>query len=101
MVKERMPTREDLIIIIIIPITHRVPVVSPRTKLHEASLLVKGEVLHVDLAKWFIDGRRFPHDLPRMVQNCLGHNGHLVVAIGAENKINVHPDLCPLFTRPR
>lgn len=52
MVKERMPTREDLIIIIIIiPITHRVPVVSPRTKLHEASLLVKGEVLHVDLAK--------------------------------------------------
>lgn len=32
-------------------LTHRVPVVSPRTKLHEASLLVKGEVLHVDLAK--------------------------------------------------
>lgn len=70
--------------------TYRVTVVSPRTKLHKTSLLVEGKIFHVDLAKWFIDCRWLPHDLPRMMQNRLSHNGYLIITIGTENKKNWH-----------
>lgn len=36
-------------------------IVSPRAKFHVAALLVKWEILHVDLARGFVNGRRLPY----------------------------------------
>ncbi len=41
---------------------HLVAVVGPWAELHDAGLLVEGEVLHVHLARRVIDGRRLPLD---------------------------------------
>ena len=47
------------------------PIVCPRPKLHHASLFVEGKIFDVDLARGFIDGRRFPLDQPVVPQGCL------------------------------
>ena len=65
--------------------THLESVVSPAAELHDARLLVEGEVLDVHLARRVIDGRRTPLDQPRVEQGRLGGQGHLEVAVGTEN----------------
>lgn len=44
--------------------------------------MVKGEVLDVNLARGLINGGRFPLDSPIVVQDRLGHDGDLIVAVG-------------------
>ena len=39
---------------------HLKPIVSPASKFHDASLLVKGEILHVHLTRGVVDGRGLP-----------------------------------------
>ena len=56
----------------------------PAAKLEEARLLVKGEELHVNLAGGLEDGRRRPHHAPVVVEDCLGHRRHDVLAVGAK-----------------
>ena len=63
---------------------HLEAVVGPAAELHDAGLLVEGEVLHVHLAGGVVDGRRLPGHVPRVVQRGLGGQGHLEVAIRAE-----------------
>ncbi|GBO39431.1 hypothetical protein AVEN_60332-1, partial [Araneus ventricosus] len=61
--------------------SHVISVVRPRAELHEAALSVEGEVLDVDLAGALVDGRWVPHHPARAVDDGLGHDGHLVVAV--------------------
>lgn len=61
-------------------------VIGPRTKLEDAGLLVEGEVLHVDLARWLIYGRRLPLDQSLMVDCGLRGQGHLEVAVRAASE---------------
>ena len=60
----------------------------PRAKLHPAQLLVEWKVLDINLAAGLINGWRVPQHLSRIMQNCFGHDGHLVVAIGTELEKN-------------
>ena len=46
---------------------HLVPVVGPGTELHDAGLLVKGEVFHVHFARAMVDRRGFPFHFTRGV----------------------------------
>jgi len=57
-------------------------VVSPRAEFHVARLLVEREVLDVDLAEGFVNGRRFPLDGAVVAQDGFGHDGHFVITIG-------------------
>lgn len=74
-------------------VSHHVSVVRPRAELHRTRLLVEREIFDVDLAKRFVDGRRFPHHLARVVQYGLGHYRHLVIAVRAE-KSDKRPSYC-------
>lgn len=56
-------------------------VVGPGAELHDAGLLVEGEVLDVDLARGLVDGGRAPLHAPRVVQRRLGGQRHLEVAV--------------------
>ena len=60
------------------------PVVCPTPKLHDARLLVEGEILDIHLAARVVNGRRFPLHLPGRHQRRLRCQGHLEVAVGAE-----------------
>lgn len=60
-----------------------ITVVRPGTELHEAGLFVKGEVLNVDLTEGLVDSRWLPHHLPRVMEDRLRHDRHLVVTIRA------------------
>ena len=66
--------------------TDLVAVVSPASEFHVAALLVEGEPLDVDLAGRLVNGRRLPDDLSGVVEAGLGHQGHLVLSVGAEEK---------------
>ena len=61
-------------------------VVGPGAELHEAGLLVEGEVAHVDLAGGLEDGRRRPEHLARVVEDRLGHGRHPVLAVRAAHR---------------
>ena len=58
-------------------------IVSPASKLHDAGLLIEGEVLDVHLAGRVVNGRRSPFHEPGVEQGGLGRQGHLEVAVGA------------------
>ena len=58
-------------------------VVGPAAELHDAGLLVEGEVLHVHLAGGVVDGRRLPLHQPGVEQRRLGRQRHLEVAVSA------------------
>ena len=60
-----------------------VAVVGPRGDLEEALLDVEGEVLHVDLAVAFVDGRRLPDDDPGVLDYGFGLQRDLEVAVSA------------------
>ena len=64
--------------------TYLKPVIGPAAKLHDAGLLVEGEVLDVHLARRVIDRRRLPLHLPGGHQGGLGGQRHLEVAVSAE-----------------
>ena len=59
-------------------------VVGPAAELHDAGLLVEGEVLHVHLAGGVVDGRRLPLHQPGVEQRGLGRQRHLEVSVRAE-----------------
>ena len=65
--------------------THHESVIRPAPELHHALLLVKGEILHINAAVGLVDGGGVPLDPPRVGQDRLGHDGHLVVAISTGN----------------
>jgi hypothetical protein len=60
-----------------------ISVVSPRAELHEAGLLVEGEVPDVNLAGRFKNGRRGPQDLPRVPQHSFGHRRNDIFPVSA------------------
>ena len=47
-------------------------VVCPAAELEHARLLVEGEVLDIDLATGFVDGRRLPLDQPAVIHGGFG-----------------------------
>jgi hypothetical protein len=69
--------------------TYQVSVIGPGAEFHEAGLLVEGKVLDVNLAEGLVNGRRLPRDLARVVEDGLGHYGHLVVAVGAAKTTHI------------
>ena len=58
-------------------------IVGPASELHDAGLLVEGEVLDVHLAGRVVNGRWPPLHEPGVEQRGLGRQGHLEVAVGA------------------
>ena len=63
-------------------LSHHVSVVSPRSKLHETSLLVEREVLDINFTGRLVNSRRLPLHYAVGMQYCLRHYRHLVVTIG-------------------
>ena len=63
--------------------THLEAVVGPAAELHDAGLLVEGEVLHVDLARGLVDGWRLPLHEAVVPQRRLSGERHLEVPIRA------------------
>ena len=61
--------------------THLFAIIGPRAELHDASLLIKREVLDIDLARGLVDGRWFPFDLAVGKEGRLGGQSHLKVAV--------------------
>ena len=61
---------------------HLKSIIGPATKLHDAGLLVEGEVFHVHLTGAVVDGRGLPLNFPCVKQSGLGSEGHLEVPIG-------------------
>ena len=66
--------------------TYLESVVGPAAKLHDARLLVKGEVLDIHLARRVVDCGRLPLDLARRHEGRLRRQRDLKVAIGARRK---------------
>lgn len=65
---------------------YHVPIVAPRSELHEAGLLIKREVLHVDFAERLVDGRRLPDHFAVVMQDGFRHDGHFIVTVRAGDK---------------
>ena len=61
-------------------------VVGPAAELHDAGLLVEGEVLHVHLAGGVVDGGRLPLHPPLVVQGRLCGQRHLKVSVRTGEK---------------
>ena len=72
---------------IIIRLVHLESIVCPAAKLHNAGLLVEGEVLHVHLTGAVVDGWRLPLDETLTVESGLGGQGHLEVPFSTSVKI--------------
>ena len=79
--------------------TYLKPIICPATKLHDTSLLIKREVLHVHLAGGMVDGRRLPLDQPSVKQGCLGGQGYLKVTISTENIITIEYQVTKLVQK--
>jgi hypothetical protein len=47
-------------------------------------LFVEGKELDVDLARRFVDGRRVPGHFAGVVEDCLRHDRHLVIAVSTK-----------------
>lgn len=58
------------------------PVVCPTAELEHARLLVEREILDIDLATRFVNGRRLPLNQPAVVHGGFGRQRHLKVAVG-------------------
>jgi len=61
-------------------------VISPRAELEGAVLLVKGEMLDLNLASTFIDGWRKPVDAAIEKDNSIGEDGYLICSISTAGK---------------
>lgn len=66
--------------------SYLITIIAPRSKLQEASLLVKWEVSNIDFTGRFEDGWRGPQDLPGVMQNCFSHRCHYVFAVSTRRK---------------
>lgn len=64
--------------------SYLIAVVTPRSELHEARLLVERKVSHVDFTRRLKNCGRRPHHFACVVQNSLGHCGDHVLTISAE-----------------
>lgn len=60
-----------------------IPVVRPRSELHDALLDIKGEELHVDHTGTLVNGGRLPYHLTVRVKDSLRHQRHLVITVSA------------------
>lgn len=58
-------------------------VIRPTTELEHAGLFVEWEILDVNLARGFVDGRWLPFHQPLVVDGSLGGEGYLEVTIRA------------------
>jgi hypothetical protein len=56
-------------------------IVGPGTELHEACLLVEGEVPHIDLTGGLENGGRSPNHFARVVQHSLRHRSDNVLSV--------------------
>ena len=74
---------------------HLVTVIRPRTKLHEALLHVKGEILHIDRTVGFVDNGRLPDDFSSMIHCCFCLESDNKVAICAE-RFKIPDSVCIL-----
>lgn len=61
-------------------------IVRPRAELHDTRLLIEREILHVDFAGRFVNGRWLPGYLAGVFQCGLCHQRHLVISVRAEEK---------------
>lgn len=65
--------------------TYLKAVVSPATELQHTRLLVKREILNINLAGRLVNGRRLPLDQALVVDGGLGGKSHLKVAVRTGN----------------
>lgn len=65
-------------------------IVSPATEFQHACLLVEREKFHVDLARRFEYGRRFPFYQSYMVYGRLGSQRHVEISVGAADHRQTH-----------
>jgi len=65
-------------------------VVRPATEFQHARLLVEREKFHVDLARRFEYGRRFPFYQPYVVYGRLGGQRHVKIPVGAADHTQIH-----------
>jgi len=72
-------------------------VVRPATEFQHARLLVEREKFHVDLARRFEYGRRFPFYQPYVVYGRLGGQRHVEIPVGAADHTQTHIVLRPPF----
>lgn len=63
------------------------PIVRPATELEHAGLLVKREILDVDLTGGLVNGRRLPLDQTLVVDRRLGGQRHFEVAVRAASQL--------------
>lgn len=62
-------------------------VIGPRPELERAVLLVKGEVLDLDLAGTLINGRREPEDAAIELDNGIGEDCYLIGSIRTMERV--------------
>ena len=60
------------------------PIIGPAAKLHDTSLFIKREVLHIHLTGTMIDSWWSPLHLSSAVKRCLGGKRHLKITISTE-----------------
>lgn len=65
---------------------HLKTIVGPRSKLHDATLLIKRKILNIDLTGGLVDSWRFPGNISFECDNRLCHQSHLIVSVRATNK---------------
>ena len=65
-------------------LNHLEAIISPATKLHDTCLLIKWKILHIHLTGGMIYCRRFPLNIPSVVQSCFCCKGNLKIAISTE-----------------
>lgn len=65
-------------------------VVGPATEFQHARLLVEREKFHVDLARRFEYGRRFPFYQPYVIYGRLGGQRHVEISVGAADHTHTH-----------
>lgn len=65
-------------------------IIRPGAKFHDAGLLIKGEVLDVDLAGRLVNRWRLPVDSTGIVESGFRRQGYLEIAIGAVDILMRH-----------
>ena len=71
--------------------THLKTVISPGSKFHVATLLIKRKPLNIDFAGTFVDCWRLPFDFSSVIETSFGHQCHLVFSISTEKKPKLSP----------
>jgi len=69
--------------------THLKTVISPGSKFHVATLLIKRKPLNIDFAGTFVDCWRLPFDFSSVIETSFGHQCHLVFSISIVEKNDI------------